>query len=246
MPYKSRKNWKKKAPVGKKPDRDTRFKQINPYKVKPEPFPRVLYTRCKFSDSRRLNGISSTLSVAHSYALNSIWDPDFSGTGRTVVGHSQLAAIYSRYLVTGAKIYVSFLNPGSPGQRVGCRLRVNTGLPAGNRTTQQLAEQPMTYMNGISESGSNKKNYSFFVRPWTLMGLSKLEYMANTTQYSSVMLGSPLGNPGTATAPGAFMDIFTVNPDTLVPGSNNTVDCVVRIVYYVQCYERKGLSSTAY
>jgi len=217
--------------------KDWRFKQVNQYKIKPEPMPRVLYTRAKFGWEGNLNQSIAGAAIGQTFRLNSIYDPDYTYVGpgsRTVVGHNILSSAYARYLVLGAKVSVSFNNPTVDGCRVGCRIRINANNPASGNTMQDIAEKEMTYMKGLNDTGKQTCGFSFFVRPWTMTGLSKLEYMANTSSYSSAMNGNP------ATENRCLFDIFLINPTVTAQ-----VRAMVRIVYYVQCYDRIApISST--
>lgn len=216
-------------------NKDSRFKQVNRYRIKPEPFPRVLYTRAKYGDFGTLTAPTAGVAVATVYRLNSIYDPFFSVGGRTCVGWQALSGLYRRYLVLGAKITVSFNNPSADGQRVGIRLRIAGGNTAVGNSMQDITEKEMTYVKGLNDTGSQKCGFSLFVRPWTLMGISKLEYMANSSAYTSLMNGNPA-------ADSCFADIFLINPVT----GGTTVNYMTRIVYYVQCYDRLGQTSNAF
>lgn len=239
-----RKSFKRKAykPKRKMPGMDTtsnrrsrdfRFKQINKYGVKPEPFPRVLYTRMKFSDRRVMSLSSVSGATAHVYRMNSIYDPSFTFTGTTVVGYSNMNNLYSRYLVTGAKVRVSFTNPTADGSRCGLRLRVYGTNATSGSTTKALTEQPLTYMQGLNNSGKQEKTFNMFIRPWTLMGVSKLEYMANTSRYASLFGANPTASQD------AVIDVFAINEN-----QNIDIAYTIQIVYYVQLYDRKALSSS--
>lgn len=217
---------------------DWRFKSGKTYSVKPEPFPRVLKTRMKYAFAWNQT-FSVGVSGARTFRLNSIHDPDWTGTGTTVAGHTQMAALYKRYLVTGAKIYISFSNPSEDGCRAGYRLRIDDDDPVASESLSEVMSKPLTYVSGINNTGSQKKNFIAFVRPWSLLGISKSEYMNNTVNYGSIMSSSP--SPF-GSAIGASMDVFALNPDTLVSGN---IDVAIRIVYYVTLYDRKSLTMSA-
>lgn len=227
--YGKRKNFTSKS----KGDRDMRFKQMNPYRVKPEFAPRVLYTRCKYATVS--NFVTNALSTAsaHTFRLNSIWDPDKSGIGTTCVGHAVLEQLYDRYLVTGAKINVRFYDPTTDAVRVGVRLRIRGGGACAGQTMTQLIEQPLTYQQGLAASGSQQsKNFSFFVRPWSLMGYSKLQYMADSNQFSAPIAGNPIADD-------CVFDVFAIEGT----GTSRSVAYTVKIVYYVMLYDRRYLTT---
>lgn len=227
------KNTKMVKKGDKSSNREFRFKQLNPYKVKPEPFPRVLYTRMKFGQVGSLVTNTLTTATSRTFRLNSIWDPDVTGTGSTVTGHTNIKDVYGRYLVTGAKVNIRFYDPSSDAVRVGCRLRIAGNGATSGQTMSQLIEQPMTYQSGLANSGAQVKTFNFFVRPYSLMSLSRLEYNANTSKYSSSISANPADDT-------CLLDIFAVEGT----GVSRSVAYAIKITYYVQLYDRKALQSS--
>lgn len=233
--YKKKAGMPKKKKGQVKKDLEHRFNGYKGYRIKPSPFPRVLNTRMVFADSRKLS-CSLGVATSHTYRANSIWDPDYTGGGRTCDGWPAMNTLYGRYIVTGCKIQVSFNNPEIDGIRVGVRLRTADSQTALGQDTRQLIAAPLTYVSGLSNSGSQKKAFSFFVRPWSLLGLSKLEYMANTSQYSSVMNNNPQPLGFTAAGgSGCTFDVFCIQPDQTL---SNAVEYTIKIIYYVTLYNR--------
>lgn len=237
-------NWKGKSggkkfhgksskAIQSKKDRDKKFKSLDPYGVKPEPFPRVLLTRMKYMTQGQLTTGGANIAAAHTYRMNSIYDPYFAAGGTTTVGHATMAGIYDQYWVMGAKCILSFNNPTVDGTRVGYRLRINSNGSALGQTLKGLGEQPLTYLSGLNDSGKQVKNFSFYVHPWTLCGVSKLEYLANSSTYSSVMSGNPAANST------CVVDIISTNAYV-----NTTVNYTMKIVYYTKLFSRKSLISS--
>jgi len=236
----SKKPHKASAKVSKE-NPDKRFRQSKPYGVKPHPFPRVLFSRAVFAESRKL---SCSLGVAesHTYRANSIWDPDYTGGGRTVNGWAALNSLYQRYLVLGCKVYLSFNNPTIDGIRVGYRLRTADSQTALGQDMRQIIDLPMTYTSGLNNTGSQKKTFAFYIKPWSLLGIDKLEYMANSSQYSSLMGGNPqpLGFTA-ANGSGCTFDVFCIQPDQTL---SNDIEYTMKMVFYVKCYNRISLGAT--
>lgn len=235
---------KKTMKKGKKADwaksvtkpKGSRFGAMNSYRVKAEPFPRVMYTTCKYFENSLLTTLSGFgTAVRHTYRMNSIRDPDFLGFGRTVAGWTQLNAIYRKYLVTGAKINIRFYDPSSDNMRVGVRLRIGeqSASSTAGQDLQQLGEVPLTYIRGIANSGSQKTNFTFHIKPWTLIGLSKLEYFANRSRNQALMAESPMD--------AALIDVFAISTSSLAIA----VPYTVKIEFDVQFNERIALASTA-
>lgn len=216
----------------------SKFRQGPMYKVKPEPFPRELITRCKYVD-RQTFTISSTADYASalSYCANNIYQPLYSTGNTTVTGYSTLKAIYNNYVVMGAKVQITFYDPSVDGISVGVRLRHGDENPCVSSTLRQLMAQPMTYTSEINDSGSQKKSFNLYIRPWSLVGMSKLEYLANRSG-----IGGNFSNDTGPSLP-VYFDTFAVNP-TLA--SQSTVKYVLKIMYYIRCFNRNALAYTSY
>lgn len=228
-------NKNERLNVSKTRKLDNRFKGIDAYRVKPEPFPRTLYLPVKYFTSSVINMLAADTANNFTFRVNSIFDPHAGAGGTTCVGFNQLAALYDRYQVLGAKIQVVFSAPSDGGVRVGVRLRVAAMNSTSGQTLKQLGEQPMTYISEISNTGSKKKNFSFFVRPWTLMGVSKLEYLANSSKYTQTMSTNP------PTTDECMFDVFAVSKYLPAPPVSVAFD--VKIKYYVRLYDRVPLTS---
>lgn len=218
-----------KGPIG------SNFKGVNSYGIKPEPFPRVLLTQAKYGAEGQLSvGSGVPYATSLTFRMNSIYDPYFAVGGQTVCGHAQLAAIYSSYLVLGAKVILSFTDPQNTDDlRCGYRLRVGGGGGTSGLTYQALIESPLTYMSGVANTGSQKKSFAFYVRPWQLHGISKLEYLANSSLFTSGMSANP-------TADNCLVDILAISPR----GEVGNIRYSITIKYYVKLFNRKYLTST--
>lgn len=242
MPYAKRKLYKKSnKPINKMaPKSDTkafRFKQGKPYGIKPEPFPRELITRCKYAENGKFV-LSSTPDLASSltYKTNGLYQPLYTTGDHTATGYSVLASVYDNYICYGCKVQVTFYDPLTDGITVGVRLRSQTFGSTLSSTVEQLLAQPLTYTSEINNTGSQRKTFNFFVTPWSLNGMSKLEYMANRVGYS--------GHFGTNSDPTypAYIDIFACHPET----GSQTVRYAIKMVYYIRCFNRKNLTYTSY
>jgi len=68
-----------------------------------------------FRGIQRYQGLISLAPAANSasynvFRWNSVYDPDFSGTGQTAQTYTQLSALYGRYRVMHAKLTVEYVN----------------------------------------------------------------------------------------------------------------------------------------
>lgn len=214
-------------------ERDFTFRGSQNNNIKPEPFPRVLLTRAKFCQNLGyITAGAGGTATAVSYRLNSVYDPAFALGGGSVAGWTVLNSAYSNYWVMGCKIIVSFSDPEADGVRVGCTLRLDGANAASGKSLEALGATPNTYISAINNTGNQAKTFNLYVKPWSLIGISKHEYLANSASYSSAMNNNP--------AVPCYMDIFCVKNDG--SGVAVKVNCVVKVVYYTKFYNRKELS----
>lgn len=214
---------------------DRRFEARKSYKVKPEPFPRSLYLPVKYFATGSIATTVADTANSYTFRLNNCYDPHVGVNGTTCVGWSQLTALYDRYQVLGAKLVVNFTSATQNGTRCGVRLRVGAMNSTSGQNLKQLGEQPMTYISELATQGKNKKYFSFFIRPWTLMGVSKLEYMANSSKYCQTMSSLPPTDGDEC-----WVDIFSVNKYV----ASTSVAFDVKIKYYIRLYDRIPLVSS--
>lgn len=95
------------------------------------PFQENQLFKMKFSDQMELLPPASGQIATQSYRLNSLYDPDLTGTGAQPRYYDQLfssTAPYSAYCVLGAKVKVKFLNDNtSPGSAGWVAIRARSG-----------------------------------------------------------------------------------------------------------------------
>lgn len=114
MPRRSRtfkpRRWKSKSRK-RNNMRNRRRKAVNKYRT--IGLPKVYYTSLKYVQQVTLNPSIGGLAASHAFRTNSLFDPDHTSTGHQPRFFDQLAAIYERYHVVGAKMRVTFSNSDS-------------------------------------------------------------------------------------------------------------------------------------
>lgn len=225
-----------KIKYGRKLNKDL-FRSVRPYGIKPDPFPQRLNTRCKYAFGLKLTTSSTldTVGTEQLFRLTSIYDPYATATGannRTVVGHSTFRTIYNNYIVNGAKVEIEFSNPEVDGLVGLASLNQTKALQA--YTVRECNEQHLVYTTVLNNTGSQKKKMSFYVRPWSLIGLSKMEWIANKEDHSAGIDNDPV-QP-------IYLRVGVANENAAVA---RTMHCSVRIIYYVTFFNRIQLESTS-
>lgn len=228
------KRARKRQAYGKYGNKPT-FRQIRPYGIKPDPFPRVLHTRCKwtYNYSQLSNAVTAfTCGNEQAFRINSIWDPDFTSTGSTVIGWTNFNALYDRYIVRGVKIELEFHDPNQDG--VICYASLNQSATLQNQSDDVASGQSLVYSSVINNTGSQKKSFKFYVKPWSMLGLSKLEWMATKSTHTSIMNNNP--------ADVIYLRTACSSPNT--GGTTGQIRVSIRLIYYVEFYDRKQLVVT--
>lgn len=208
------------------------FRAIRSYGVKPDPFPTRLHTRCKYVKALDLSSSATfthTVGTENVFRLSSIYDPDYTGTGETVVGHTQFNSLYENYIVKGAKVEITFNDPSHDG--VTCFASLNQTSALQGKDEAWCMQDSLTYSSNLNNTGSQKKRMNFYVNPWALRGLTKLEWMANKSDHSSALGSNPT------------QDIYLrVGCSGSTLGS--TIRCSVKIIYYTEFFNRKQLTQS--
>lgn len=91
----------------------------------------------------------------HTFRASSIWDPDYTGTGSSVIGYDQMQNMYERYLVYSATFYVTIQNLNAD-QVCKVVLLATDATNAGSPTTiYDAAAQPRSRSRDVGPKGSS-------------------------------------------------------------------------------------------
>lgn len=72
------------------------------------------YITKNWYDSQFVLSASGLANASYLFRGNSVYDPDYTSTGTSAYGYSDLANLYSRYLVTSARIDIQFICQSAP------------------------------------------------------------------------------------------------------------------------------------
>jgi len=180
------------------------------------PIPSRYITKMKYSDA-------VTLSLANSYQyvfnLNSVYDPNRTGTGHQPYGYDQLAALYNRYRVIGCSYVINCYSAGVP-IRWGC-IASNDVPPINN--VSELAENPRAQTRVQIPGGSTTKIVNYVSIP-NIVGRNKIQYMADD-RYQSQVGASP-----------AELALLTITGGTMTDVGTDVL-CDVTLEYTVEFFD---------
>lgn len=204
--------------------------------------PRII--QMKYADVKAylLNNISTF--SANIYRTNSIYDPDYTGTGHQPMGHDEWSTLYNKYCVLAMDIKSTFVasNAGSVegGSSFLGSITVQNGTATGGITELKL-EDPNTKTKVVPNS---KNNYSHtpavsLYHRWRAdqwWGASQEEVMAQDVCQASFG-GSPIRQ--------AHVAVQVQQIDGLPTSSASYIwDVTTEIVYTVYLFEPKTMNQS--
>lgn len=140
-----------------------RFRQFNPS---------CRFMKLRYCDTITLDAGAGTL-ASHKFRANSLFDPDFTGTGHQPMGFDQMALLYNHYAVLGSKITCNFTASGTSAttaqSHVGVRLDDSTTAPTVANTERERSRGSTRLLRGVwggkgTTISKNFSAYKFFCR----------------------------------------------------------------------------------
>jgi len=149
-------------------------------------FPDQLKIKLKYSELLVLTSLVGAV-TSNAFRMNSIFDPNQTGTGHQPYAFDQWAAMYSKYCVLGSKLTATFTQSGNTGGPwdvgvIGDGDASIASLPSTNRETADSD----TKVLAVSTGSNNVIKCSTTYSPWKRLGLA---YTDDTVQ------GATTSNP---------------------------------------------------
>lgn len=141
--------------------------------------------------------LTNVFGVENVFSLNSLFDPDITAVGHQPYGFDQLTLLYRKYKVYGVTITVRFSDPTADGQVCGAMITAPgsvTTLAA--QTLTSAIEKPFVATKVINNTGSQSATIRQFIPMYKAIGVTKLEFDANTEDFTGDTAGpSPVQQP---------------------------------------------------
>jgi hypothetical protein len=104
--------------------------------------PDTLQVSLPFEDHLTLaSETTANLATVNTYRLTSVYDPDYTGAGHQPLGFDQYAALYSKYIVLGARWIVEYYHTGSTVNLVAAaKPSVSASAPSSAETLCELPQ----------------------------------------------------------------------------------------------------------
>lgn len=130
-----------------------------------DPFPPQMDVKLRYCWQNGLStpgvGFSGTFGTEQVFRLNSLFDPDLTGTGHQPFGFDQLTPIYGRYVVSGVDVDIEFFNSNSDDLIAAFTIQSgqNTTALAGS-TIESAVERQSVMVRSVPTTGQNRWKYT--------------------------------------------------------------------------------------
>lgn len=213
---------KKRAFKKKRYTRNARRRKTVMYKGVGPP-PSVMAKLCM--SSLRQATITAGSTDSRVWGINTLFDPDISGTGLQPMYFDQYAAMYNNYIVYGAKFDVKITcGSGTSNMYYPIALICPYVFGLGNWTTiQDMIAEPGAQWKWMIP-GNKQASFRGFYKPHRIAGISKLKY-SNEENYSAAKTANPTN-----------VIALNVNVANLDGSQSISVATEIRITYYAKFF----------
>jgi len=179
MPYRKRTTYRRRRPAytAKKLK-----KYVKKYKRNYKRIPRGVSTQSNIPRMQKLryvDDISLTISAGapayHQFRANSIFDPDYSGTGHQPMRFDEMAKFYADYVVIGSKITIKHCGGATAVAPVKMALYLNDTSISSLVYVNDLIEQGRVKYRVTSDNGSNHSRLALGFSAKKFFGLANVK-----------------------------------------------------------------------
>lgn len=201
-----------------------------------DPFPQsftCVLNYCYFN--QLFTGISGVYGAERVFRLNSVYDPDFTGSGHQPYGFDQISPLYRRYMVNQAKFEILFSNPSADSVACSAMLQSSAGTQVlTGALIDEAAERPNVVTRFLNGTGSQTVSIS---QPWfslsSIEGVRPSMWQDQADQYGATVGANP-----------SLVPYLRIANASGLAATGVTVELLVKVSYRVRFYERVGLAQS--
>lgn len=186
------------------------------------PIPQRFLCKMKYADTFQIPALGSV----YRFNLNSIFDPNRTGTGHQPYGRDTFATLYNRYRVYKVTYAISVFNSSTSAKVAVCPANIEMGAS----TVSEIMENPMSKWI-IQLPGGGQKVLKGSVYLPALVGRTKEQYMADD-RYQADVSASPIEL--------AILNIFGQS----IGDGSVAIDACINLTYHVEFFDRNSLSQS--
>lgn len=178
-----------------------------------------LITRMKYTDNVTISTLP-TVTSSYEFRLNSVYDPNYTGSGHQPYGFDQLAALYSRYRVFATK-WIIQIPPTSDVLHMAV-------LPVNGATTITSFTQVAEYPKAMVKSCSAATNTTYFKGKCYLprLGGDKRSEYKSDDRFGALCTTNPTED--------MKLQFYQYNPSA---SATVTTRFFITLIYYTEFYD---------
>lgn len=178
-----------------------------------------LITRMKYTDNLTISTLPTVMSL-YEFRLNSVYDPNLTGTGHQPYGFDQLANLYLRYRVFACK-WIIQIPPTSDALHIAV-------LPVNGATAVTSFTQVAEYPKAMVKSCSSSTNTTYFKGKCYLprLGGDKRAEYKSDDRFGAVVTTNPIED--------MRLQYYQYNPS---PSATVNTRFFITLVYYTEFYD---------
>lgn len=186
--------------------------------------PPTIVMKHRYSETFQLDNTgSATIPAYHQFRLNSVYDPNYTGTGHQPYYYDQMAALYNYYCVYGCVVEIE---AGTETTTSTCLLAFSPTLDGGTPMDADILKERPQSRWATLDAGGEAKTLSKYYRIASLFGRTKRQLLSDDT------FASPKGgNPGKT----VYLNINGIATDKTAVAK---INCAITMTFYVQWYGR--------
>ncbi len=195
---------------------------------------------CSFRYFERIslqNSNSVNTASTYSFRLNSLFDPNYTGTGHQPYQYDQLTGIYNNYIVERTHFKITFRNSDAAGSYngifVGASVFADTNVAdsASGKTLSEIKEKAVTQIRPVTTQ-LNRENFitmqSKIDMP-RMLGMSRVSYYGDLADHGAVYNANPVRT--------VWLELCIVDPDA---NSGSDMNADVELTFFAKLWGYKG------
>lgn len=200
-----------------------------------DPFPQIYRCKMIYASTHYLtSGSAGVFGTEQIFRLSSLFDPDYSGSGRQPYCYDEIAVLYRKYLVNAIKVDVVISDPSEDGVVAGFLLQPSLGsLALTGRGVDEVREKPMCTTRVLNNTGSQVVKFSQFLTMSQIEGLKKAQWDTSQSIYGALTSANPSLTP--------YLRVACAS-DKGTTGASIYVK--LKFTYYTQFYDRVAHGSS--
>ncbi len=193
--------------------------------VRGDPFPQVMNVSLRYGQLVTLTaGVAGVYGTEQVFRLNSLYDPDLTGTGHQPYGFDTLSSIYFHYKVTAVTVSMIFSDPSADGVQIAANFQSpGTTFTVTGESPNTAMEKPGMMIRNLNNTGSQKVTFTQRFPMHILCNVTKTQFEADLLNYESAVTTNP-----------SLVPYLRIAIAALDGASVPTVRCQTDIIYHTQ------------